>query len=95
MWNQEEWQGSQNNASQRPPCNPPDCFKDFWDTDKFVAMHKEGRCENRGEVEREREREWTEMETCWCGGVSGYEKVTYDKIESVDCATTNTSKRWG
>ena len=73
MWNQEEWQGSQNNASQRPPCNPPDCFKDFWDTDKFVAMHKEGRCENRGEVEREREREngqkWRRVGVVGCLGM--------------------------
>eukprot|EP01147_Barroeca_monosierra_P004931 gene4931-6915_t len=34
MWNEEEWQGSQNNASVRPPCQPPTCFKDFWDTNK-------------------------------------------------------------
>ncbi|EGD76972.1 hypothetical protein PTSG_07315 [Salpingoeca rosetta] len=34
MWNEEEWQGSKDHAQYRPPCNPPDCFKDFWDTDK-------------------------------------------------------------
>ncbi|EGD79285.1 hypothetical protein PTSG_12912 [Salpingoeca rosetta] len=34
MWNQDEWQGSQNNVSHRPPCKAPDCFKDFWDTDR-------------------------------------------------------------
>eukprot|EP00055_Hartaetosiga_balthica_P003234 m.7069 g.7069 ORF g.7069 m.7069 type:complete len:553 (+) comp2699_c0_seq1:7-1665(+) len=33
MWNENEWQGSQNNKTTRPPCDPPNCFNDFWDTD--------------------------------------------------------------
>lgn len=54
MWNQEEWQGSQVFASHRPPCDPPNCFKDFWDTDKWetTAEHYKRleRCEGNGEI---------------------------------------------
>ncbi|EDQ88865.1 uncharacterized protein MONBRDRAFT_32685 [Monosiga brevicollis MX1] len=37
MWSEAEWQGSYNHRSDLPPCEPPACFKDFWETDKPAA----------------------------------------------------------
>ena len=34
MWSEAEWQGSYDHRPDLPPCDEPDCFKDFWDTDK-------------------------------------------------------------
>eukprot|EP00049_Salpingoeca_infusionum_P001522 m.48939 g.48939 ORF g.48939 m.48939 type:complete len:549 (+) comp11071_c0_seq2:65-1711(+) len=38
MYTEHEWGGSENNKTSWPECNPPNCFNDFWDTDKPANM---------------------------------------------------------